>query len=244
MKSAKKLTLGIASIMLLGGSSIYAATATYSVFDIGTAGDGESDILNDGTYVLGANYGDNDSWSINGVQFDGVRESATAGVAEITKNGVTATLTLGFENENVNGIAPSQYSTALQDVFDSNMMTNQGGGGFAGTFSLSGLTVGTAYRLQILGAYQAGQDANRGFRISDGTNSADVVSDGVTGKSVVVVWTADATSQSFDLERLPDMSSRVMINGASLAVIPEPGTFALLAGSLALAFVAAKRRRS
>ncbi|WP_162029719.1 MULTISPECIES: PEP-CTERM sorting domain-containing protein [unclassified Lentimonas] len=116
------------------------------------------------------------------------------------------------------------------------------------TFDITGLDAGD-YQLNV---YANGYRSNWTFGASlDGGGASDTVTQAGTG-SFSATFTTDFTvaagqtltvlfSQNSDGLGTAD---NIAIGGITLAAIPEPGTYALLAGSLALCSVMVRRRRS
>lgn len=93
-----------------------------------------------------------------------------------------------------------------------------------GDLTLLDLAIGTEYSLQLL----VGRDSGTQITITedDGTDILSVAQAGSSLPRLVTInFTAEATSETFLIE--PD-NGRGVVNAASLLVIPEPSSFALL----------------
>lgn len=108
--------------------------------------------------------------------------------------------------------------------------------------TLTGLTVGQQYEAQLVFS----SDQARSLSVSD--DAASTATPGTTGtvaygttggpKVITGLFTADATSQAFDLTAV---SSRVQFSGFTLQAVPEPGSLAV--ASVAAVGLLARRRR-
>jgi len=188
----------------------------------------------------------NGSAIVNGVDFDYATGAELA--AGVTQNGVTVTYADSLDN----------HSTAFGDgsfAYDNdiyNLIASSTWG--ATTVTLSGLTIGQEYMLQIFGNDSRNGrhwDFETGF--SDGVNNlAYSLSAGTAGRLslsnrnpisgegepsgdyIIGTFIANAVTQSFEINGSVDGFSsyntgRAQINGLQLREIPEPATLSLLA---------------
>lgn len=217
-RSSRTWSVAICVMVGLAGSSMASTNVDFGApSDI----DGESDVLNDGTFVLAANVGGS-AQTINGIDFAAF---AGAGITSdsLTTNGVTVTMSSDIGNASISSSTPPYDSAALRNLYDTGLISGNGSAYYA-RIALTGLVPGTWYRLQILGAFQQNQ-LSRDFIVYSGTNdlgsnfSATVDGDGVIGKSIIAIWQADSATQDFYLD---STGGRVFLQGAVLAIVPEP----------------------
>jgi hypothetical protein len=229
-------------------SSAQAASVSWSAEQI--AATGTSQISQQGTFLEGINLGftGSDDVTIDGVLFaegdnttDLVNsftyfDSAvgTNFIASATFTGGTDWFTLGTN---------TAYAGIMDTARGRSTPTNS-------VFTISSLTIGQEYLLQIFAA---------DLRNISGVNNRSVYMDGSplagaalgvdgSGNGTVIsgIFTADAATQDITMGIFdPDNGTLVtawQINGMQLRAIPEPGAFALMAGFLALASIAVRRR--
>ncbi|MFM7244595.1 MAG: PEP-CTERM sorting domain-containing protein [Planctomycetaceae bacterium] len=122
------------------------------------------------------------------------------------------------------------------------------------TATLGGLTAGQQYRIQWWTSDPANSQGvlNETFATTTATSGTSSVTldsnstnaNGGLGQYVIGTFTADATSQTFDLNS-PSGNTSPLIDGFQLrtVAVPEPSTW-VLAATAALGFAVAARRRS
>lgn len=178
--------------------------------------------------------------------------SVTGLTQSLTQNGVSWSVTT--DNTVTNNFAESYTANdGLNTLFQSGMVTERVGlGGGSIDISLTGLTVGTEYRMQLL-HFQPGVDpASRQMILQnadDTTNNSGVYSyiddSGVfRAANMTVTFTAASSDLNLNLLADPDGGNfnRSMLNGVVLHAIPEPAHFAAIFGALALVGVFLRRR--
>lgn len=109
--------------------------------------------------------------------------------------------------------------------------------------TLQGLTDGQDYQVQLF----ASDDVNSGNRTSfysDAATGGNISSELRMGDKNYVVGTFIASGTTQDLFVQAGNIDVAYLSALSLTTIPEPGTFALLAGMLALGAVMIRRRQS
>ena len=106
---------------------------------------------------------------------------------------------------------------------------------------LQGLTNGQNYQVQLF----ASEDLNAGNRTSfysDAASAGNISSELRMGDKDYVVGTFIASGTTQDIFVQPGNIGVAYLDAVSLTTIPEPGTYALLAGLLGLSYVAMRRR--
>jgi hypothetical protein len=189
-------------------------------------------ILNDGPYVLGLNVGD----AVNGAVVKTGEDkflNFKAGTITGTKNSITynnITLTVGGNGSFYTG-GTTSYSknTALGVLFESGSSTPSENGLI--TLELSRLTTGYEYRLQLLNFVPEVNPNAREMILSNADNSSnnsDVYSyynlksgSALNAVRMDAVWTADSTSQSFNLDADAGFN-RATLQGVALHITAIP----------------------
>ncbi len=198
-------------------------SAAVVVWDTPTTVSGPSDILNTGTFFaasssLGA------PATVNGVTFAG--RDGSANIA-ITRFG---TYSPGSTHTGDTG-----YDTLLgTGYFTDNNGTD--------TITLSGLTIGETYRIQL---WSPAWDANYPTTFAAG-NTVDMGNSGAVGKTVFGYFVADDTTEVISYYTTPGgmaNSPNGIIGPVAIFQIPEPSTYALCGGLLALGVVVRRRQR-
>lgn len=205
-------------VAALAGSSM---ASTNVVFGTPSDIDDESDVLNDGAFVLAANVCGS-AQTINGIDFSAF---AGAGITSdsLTSNGVTITMLSDTGNASISSSTPPYDSAALKNLYDTGFVSGNGSAYYA-RIGLTNLVPGTWYRLQVLGAFQENQ-VSRDFVMYSGTDtlgsnfSATIDGDGVIGKSITATWQADAATQDFYLD---STGGRVFLQGTVLSIVSAP----------------------
>lgn len=211
-----------------------------------------------GDFVLGFNGTGSDTGSVtlNGVTFQNV-DGATMH-AGYTQNGVTISTDVAIEATN-NSFRDGGFDG------DENIYNLIAGGLYgASKVTLSGLTVGRTYQIQIFtndaregrGGFETGfSDGVRTLADSLAANTAgrsrlnnvDEASGELSGDSILGTFVADAGIQSFEVDGstnafLQTNNGRAHLNAAQIRDLPEPLAYTLLAGFSALAFAMLRRR--
>jgi hypothetical protein len=178
-----------------------------------------------------------------------------------SSNNWTQSLTQGAVSLSVtnNGAilnSPESYSnnSGLNTLFQSGMSTQRSGlddGGLI-EISLTGLTVGTSYRMQLLHYIPDVSPTTRQMILrnaddtsnNSGTYSYTIDANELFRASIMTV-TFSAASPELVLELISDPNNafnRAVLNGVVLHAIPEPAHYAAIFGGLTLACVCLRRR--
>lgn len=237
MKTRNVTSVALVAVALVGAAS--QSPAAIITWGTPTAIASESDVSVNGTTIIarqatGSPYGGYADQTVNGVLFSG---SAN------TQNGVTFGLDSGFGGSDQAGYVlgapgtPGTLSAAYQTMLTGGWF----GGGGAGSFSLSGLTVGQDYQLQIWVAdyrqfppnvYNRTQTFTAG-NTSDPltflqTNPSGINLGASSGSYILGQFTADNTTQTINLFSAQSQQ----LNAFQLRAVPEPS--AVVLGGLGL----------
>ena len=232
MNTSKILTLSA----LLAGSALNAASITWTAGTFDNAG--PASVLNADNLV----YAGNANGSALTVDVSGTDVTFDA----LTISGVP---TGNAYIANVTGLIvdTDTFWTGGDANWDSIMNTQAlrvTAGGDAMELVLQNLSDGQEYQIQLF----ASDDNNSGNRttvFSDAATGGNIASELRLGDKDYVVGTfiADGASQSVFAQVGSFASNTAYITGFSLTTIPEPGTYALIGGLLALGSVMLRRRR-
>jgi len=244
--TSNKALCGI-GVLLLGGVNPAAAQSTVFI-----------DFGNDARQMASPNTGT--YWNnLNQLQASVVYEAANGGSISLvnslnTSTGITLTVTDLFENENNAGT--STPSTSVSEFNFNNMgfdsLHTQNTNPTAG-FTFSGLNSGFTYKFTMFAARIGVSDVRSAAYTFTGGSTQTVTLDASNNTSNTVVTTAI----------VPDGSNNIIFSMAKaasndnpfgfaylggmkieIAVIPEPSSFAALAGLSVLGLVAYRRRRA
>jgi hypothetical protein len=160
---------------------------------------------------------------------------ASTASGSITSNGVTLTVPIenpGFMNAGIFSIAgvwdgpnvDADFET-IMDSFAHTQVSNPSNG----TFTLSGLTVGQQYSVQLLASdMRAGIGDIRTIRFDDGLGNSTATVIQNTAPSFIGTFTANATTQAFGVfSTATSGSSGSVLNAVTLSAIPEPSFAAI-----------------
>ena len=222
-----KISLGLMLAGLLVAAGAQAGLVTFSDRSVVVNDASGSSVLTNGAHVVAGNvYGGLPDPVVNGVTFQqlgfSIPVSANYGV-------ILSIYDIGGSVGYTDAAAAAYYSASadLAELMSKNMMGAYYSNGIG--ITVSNLTIGMEYQLQgfywdkASGSIQYVSDANnvtsRSVTFETSTNAV--------GYSWTATWVADSTVQS--IEVMPGPSSRALLTGVSLQVIPEPATFGLFA---------------
>jgi hypothetical protein len=233
----KNLCLNIPAILLL--TLAFTPAAEAQSFGSNVAVTANSQVLNGDTVFAYDIYDRINSTSnaVNGVTFSG----------SLTQNGVTFSAT-GFPNADTTGASTqtADMSTAFTNVLSYNIY-NFGNPVGDDSLTLTGLTTGTTYALQIFDGTRGGAGTN--FQtLTDGSASGvlnygpGTSSTGSPSADDFIVDTFTAgPSQSETINFAGNDDNTVLVNAINLQIVPEPSTWALLVGGFGFLFLLARR---
>ena len=248
--------------------SLIASNAGAALISWGTPTDMFSGDANDASFIstngvlVDAVNGGGTTVTVNGTEFTGVTGTQAGGQNLVSGN-------FSFLNHNDNGSAFGQgeFGGGTADV---GTLIQSGIWGAQGV-TLTGLTIGNDYEVQILGNDARGNRSDNfmagyGDGSGSGTPASGVVllnnqlnangdgpagSGGTTGQYIIGTFTADATEQTFlsygtnsgNIGSLNNGDSRAHFNAIQLrnTTVPEPSSV-LLTGLAALGFIGRRRR--
>lgn len=229
---------------------ILSASAANIIWNLSSlSSSGDSIVYNPGSggsTVWAYDYGldSSGSVSLNGVTFTKTNQAVNTGISLSNTGGTNA----GFGDVYYDNTAPVGVTSGLVDLYDDAYYaySTSATGTTSLNLSLSGLTVGQKYVVQIFtGDYRVGS-AGRLQTVTGGANTTSSFSQyDANGYQPYVLgeFTADSASQQIDINGLGVQYSSVpMINAVSLSAIPEPSTYFMILG-LSLFFIVAFRRK-
>jgi hypothetical protein len=166
----------------------------------------------------------------------------------------TVPFTTAVSVPSISATSASVASTVYQDggvsaPFET-MLDSFAFGGFVNSLTLSGLTAGNTYQVQLFSSDRRATTDNRYIEFDDGLgNSSDRVTQR-RGYSTVGTFVADGTEQVIGIKGFTSATGSTgtgfSVSGFQVretAVIPEPATAGLLLGSLMVLGLWGRRRR-
>jgi len=230
---------------------------TGNVSDVSTAG------TPDRAYNFNAAAGTID---INGVIFENVPAFAVGGSPTTpgshSISGVHGFIPLpGSESSTVTGdtstgnLPASVTSTTYQSLLRGDIRTGGANGvndplvpdGNAWRLTLSSLTVGTTYQIQLWfndsratsGTSRTGNILAAGGNVAIDYNTTNALNG--LGQHAVATFTADGTTQDIDFRSSTDESVAAILNGYQLRIVPEPS--GVMLSAIGIIAIAGRRRR-
>ncbi len=178
---------------------------------------------------------------------------SVAGTLVQAENSGGSAINIDFDNDTIVDIPFAAGSFSFGNSFGgfynglaSNNLINAGSwaGGGAGTFPLSGLTVGAQYQVQLLFADARGAQNGRLVSVDGGAQTQYAYNGGSWGFRLFTgTFTADSATQNISIQTFETngtSSAGPQLNAFQLRQVPEPGVVALGLGALGLAV---RRRR-
>lgn len=193
-----------------------------------------TEILNTGTLLAAWNVNGNaaSTPTVNSIAFPNAQPAQT------TLSGLTATVS--------DSTATSAHYTDsdLAEVMGDILGTNSGANA---TITISGLTMGVTYRVQMLHHHDIGNAGARAMAIkfgTSGTQTATFNAGDNQGYITTAEFVADGTSQLFTAVTIGGLNSRSILNGITVFSVPTavPAPAALPAGLIMLGGLALRRR--
>ncbi|QTN33683.1 PEP-CTERM sorting domain-containing protein [Akkermansiaceae bacterium] len=175
---------------------------------------------------------------------------ASTASGAITSNGVTLTMTSGWNNQGIAPLSTIWDGTPTDADFSQVMDSFAHGPGVAApgasaTFTLSGLTNGVKYSVQLFTSdSRANIGDRRSIRFNDGNGNLTAEVAQITKQYFIGTFTASGTTQAINATSSPispGTSGAVILNALTLSVIPEPSG-AMLLGLSILGFLVRRRR--
>lgn len=196
----------------------------------------DSDVLTDGTTVLAFDLHDSATHitSVNGVAFSG----------SYIQNGVTFATTLSSDTT-----AGAVQQSGMTTNFE-NILTTNGYHLASGSFTLSNLTPGASYELQIFAASTGGAQGTE--TLTDGSANGvlafgTLFASGTPSAADYIIETFTANISGTETISVADKANTnaVVFNAVNLRElpVPEPGTWALMIGGLAVLFGVQRSRK-
>ncbi|MDQ8194112.1 PEP-CTERM sorting domain-containing protein [Coraliomargarita sp. SDUM461004] len=252
----KKTPIILAAALVFAVTSYGQATVTFDgpvrIFN----SDPATTLDTDGTLLLGMNVGSASDVIVDTNRSEGSLTFTGSDISGATQtvSGGGVSLTVSPDNAFASrGEATYSNNPDLETLFSSFAMSNASNAASSRiTLSLSGLTDGQEYRLQLL-HYDPGVEPNSRemnlYNADDLLNNTGVFtyydsSSNIALNAVVITatWTAVGTTQSFFLDG-EGAFDRSVLNAAILHSIPEPATYAAFAGLLAFSAIMFRRCR-
>jgi hypothetical protein len=252
----KAIRTMVSVLTLLGVIGLVAQTASAATITWGTVQNitGVSDVLKDGTGVVAVNCG-GATTTVNGVSFTGAAKASNS------PTGVTGTFSSGGNYNSTNSGLYSALPTEYQNLVKGSwyQWSTTAANPYA-SFTVSGLTSGTQYAIQIWlndsrtdsNNYYTRTSTLSGISAADTTDTvmlkASLYSSTSTttnlGQYVIGTFTADATGSETIYVTGAGVSPSAQINAFQVRAVPEPSTILLLASGIVglLAYAWRKRR--
>ncbi len=220
------------------------ASAASIIWGTATNVAADTDIATDGTSVAALNFGSSTDEIINGVTFKGY--TLVTGSGSTTTYDVTNPAAGTWGNNFFTGYlkpsalsAGSAYATALSTGSYFN------GQGNTGTETLSGLTVGQEYEIQVWYNDERSTNGTDTMTFGSGTSNPTVVLTSnpslVTSQFAIGTFTADNIQQTLTFKEGTSKSGAT-INMFQIRAVPEPSAIISLVGGLGM-LLGVRRRR-
>lgn len=249
--TARLLSLGALVGFSLLSNVTNAATITWGA---ATTASADTDVLNTGTFVQALNFGaSGGNTTVNGVSFTSINSfsygsTVGSGAGSVVFGNASYVDNGGLSSYNGFGSSTAPYSnlsTNYKNLLGSAVYRETGTTSNL-LLTINGLTIGQNYRVQFWSNDARGSTRTTTFSAVTGVtldqNSLDA--DGGPGQFVTGFFTANATTQDVLLTTTAGSTSLVSAYSLSaVSAIPEPSTYAALAGAIVLVGTAVIRRR-
>ncbi len=227
MRCAKLFGLTVVAMFGLAAS----AQATLINVDFGTAAYTQT-----GAAVLGAS---GDTWNVTGKDFGASTTNFLNSSGVATGVSLTRTGSGGSTEEQTKQDSENTGAFAM-DAATTNLMKDcigiRGSAGNSRVFDFSGLTANAAYTMVVYGSTGWPNDRSV-FSLNGGASESPActtckISDGEGVAYVVLDGAADSAGHLYLTMAIATGASFAPIEGVQIQSVPEPGTLAMLAGSL------------
>jgi len=236
MNTSKILTLSA----LLAGSALQAADVTWTAGTFDNAG--PASVLNAENIVYAGNVGSTSQQIVNvsGTNVTFEANDPTFGGSNAGKN---------FFVNNASSVivttSPASFGSgdsAWDAIMDASVVRVLAGGALQ--LDLQNLADGQEYQIQMF-AWDSNNSGNRTTVFSDAATGGNAAAELRFGDKdyVVGTFTASGSTQSIFAQTGSFATNTSYISAFALTTIPEPGTYALIGGLLALSSVMVRRRR-
>ena len=245
------LLVTTASFACLGLGSI--ASAQSITWGAATGITGDANLVTSGTYFdalltnSGSSVVSGGPLSVDGIQFN-TALTATDGLT-VTDGVISFTVTSGSNNHygfsSFSNPAASASFTALMNSGGS----YQDGGAGAGTVTISDLTIGHIYSVQV---FNWADDGDAGLTTFSGSNSVTLSNlngaggAGTNGEFATGTFTATGSTETFNWNGAGSgftVLGPISVQDLGEASVPEPSTYALMVSGCLLLLVLGQRRR-
>jgi len=164
----------------------------------------------------------------------GMQDFSITSTVSIAYDSVGSSIGFSFLGSSIS--SPSSYYLADMNTNTGEIRIVRIGGSLTSsssdTTTFSGFSSGTEYTMTVTGTY-SGSTLNLSYSVTDGTNTAAASASDITPLGGTYVGYRTRKNSSTELA----------VNYDNLAIIPEPGTYALLSGLLCLSYIMIRRRK-
>jgi hypothetical protein len=165
-------------------------------------------------------------------------------------SGTVSAVFYGGSETNANLFAGNTGSAAFDAVLDSQSWATQQAGGNRQTVRIGGLTIGQTYLVQLFFSDQRTGNGGRTQFLADATSGGNTSAEFSTASATSVIGSFSASAITQDIFIFPGLRTSAPNDTTvaaftlySATAVPEPASFASVAGILALAAVGLRRSR-